>query len=201
MVVTRNSLFGGKREFIGFQEKSKGLSVLPNIMKYPWWMEREAAENSTMYKQPIAYIVLLSCDRKVFVYQRSKEDADCHEKRLQGKFSLGVGGHIKPIDKDSPDGVILGSMRREVKEEIEEEIDCENARLLGFINLDHDVHAVHFGLLYVIQTNLSHLTPKDPEITTGEFRTILDLRNIIKENDVEEWSKVAFDPLCEFLQN
>ncbi|MDD5145022.1 MAG: hypothetical protein PHW72_02785 [Candidatus Pacebacteria bacterium] len=191
MVVSRKDLFDDQNFFTGFQPHSDQ-DFLARILKHCQWMERSVAESDPAYKQPIAYTVILSVDGKVYAYQRSKTDEAYPEKRLQGKFSWGLGGHIKPIDKNPALNLISASMRRELEEEIGGNCDLQSAKLLGYINLEYGVHAVHFGLLYIIKTSLIVIRPKDPEIISGDFKSLSDLENL---PDVEEWSKVALDPL------
>src|SRR5687768_11211932 len=58
------------------------------------YMDRKEAEVNPAFKQIIPYCVL-SCDDKIFVYQRTKKGGDS---RLHDLYSIGVGGHINPED-------------------------------------------------------------------------------------------------------
>ena len=53
------------------------------------WLPRSWCETKPYYKQVIPYCILHTKDL-VYQYQR----VDVEEKRLSGKWSLGIGGHI-----------------------------------------------------------------------------------------------------------
>ena len=63
-----------------------------NIMFKP----RQEAELDTNFKQIIPYVIL-RYENSVFRYTRGKHFS---EKRLEGKYSIGIGGHISQRDVD-----------------------------------------------------------------------------------------------------
>ena len=76
---------------------------------------RTQAEQDTRYKQLIPYIVLRYKD-SVFSYVRGKRSS---ESRLVAMRSIGVGGHIEPVDQSlfsSDRDMYLDAARREVNE-------------------------------------------------------------------------------------
>src|SRR3989344_5938729 len=103
MVVPRGLLFK-EESFQGFRPQSENSQIdyEARIIQYHAFMKRgssqgndpQFAEQNPDYKQPIPYILLVSTAGKIFAYRRSKQDKDYHEKRLQGKWSWGVGGHV-----------------------------------------------------------------------------------------------------------
>ncbi len=119
-----------------------------------YFREREETESNEAYKQIIPYNVI-KAGKRYLVYNRGKDGG---EKRLSGKFSLGIGGHVN--DKDL---TIKKSIYRELTEEIgnvlyERNAINEFARVSnkdiigffckGFIYDDStDVGRVHLGLL------------------------------------------------------
>lgn len=158
------------------------------------------AERNTNYKQPIGYAIVVNNQHRIFAYQRSSEDRKYIEKRLQGKWSWGFGGHIEPTDCSS--NPIRGSLIREVtKEEVEILGDIKEPRVLGYIYHDFGVHAVHFGILYLIETNATKVKANDPEIAVVEGKTLSELEEICASPnfDVEEWSRTALEPLKKYL--
>src|ERR1700728_4838545 len=64
-------------------------------LKNSFFIERRAAEISSTYKQVIPY-VLLCTGLKVCTYVRGESSG---EPRLEGKRSIGFGGHIIPRDR------------------------------------------------------------------------------------------------------
>ncbi|MBI2667651.1 hypothetical protein HYX17_02670 [Candidatus Woesearchaeota archaeon] len=191
MVVERDVLFGNGH-FIGFKHKDD-LDYMQIILSNYSWRERGPVEDDTRLKQPTGYTVIINPTLKeIFVYQRSTKDKEYIEKRLQGKYSWGVGGHVEKIDEES-ENPITTSIMRELKEEVEMNNNFRDPELFGYINLEHDVHAVHFGLLYIVKTESRIVKPKDPEIKTGGLRPIRELEKICSSGkfQVEDWSRVA----------
>lgn len=194
MVAERQDLFNNG-QFQGFKqaEEIDFQSIILENFKY---VKRGEAEKNEEFKQPIGYAILVDNNKKVFAYQRAKKDDDYTEKRLQGKWSWGIGGHIDKIDK-SGDNPIKASMDRELEEEVNVDGDLEEIEVLGYINDDSDsVGRVHFGILYLIKVN-GKVSAKDNEVTSGKMRSIDELRDIVKDskNTVEEWSKIALEVL------
>ncbi len=74
----------------GFSEKN----FAAKVARHGFYVERERAERTPEWKQVIPYSVVL-CDGKVFLLRRTKGGG---EARLFDKLSIGVGGHINPID-------------------------------------------------------------------------------------------------------
>ena len=109
MVVKRDLLFL-EDYFHGF--KPNTVNFESRILKNYEYMKRGLAEDDPNYKQPIAYNIIINPEiEKVFVYQRSPDDKRYGEKRLQGKWSFGIGGHIEKIDSKNP---IKESMLKEI---------------------------------------------------------------------------------------
>lgn len=201
MAVEKELLFG-KDYFQGFI--SKGIiDYESRILKNFKYIKRGLAEKDPSLKQPIAYSIILNKDlKKVFAYQRALKDKEYHEKRLQGKLSWGIGGHIEKIDIKVNQNPIYSSLLRELEEEIEMGDNSSSPKVLGYINDDsNDVGRVHFGILYVIETN-SIIKPKSSELKTGGLKTIAELEhiNLSPEYVVETWSKISLKPLKEYLK-
>jgi predicted NUDIX family phosphoesterase len=187
LVIEKEKLFS----FIGghFQ----GFSALPAeifdfLETYCCWMDKDAAEKDPHFKQIIGYAAILSPSEKIFTYQRSSEDKHYNEKRLQGKWSIGIGGHV---DKGTDIGAnrILTSITREINEEIDND-GIKELRLLGGINDDADsVGQVHFGILLMAKISSEKAVSKDPEIASGELRSFAETTKLFKHADVENWSR------------
>lgn len=158
------------------------------------WLDKEQAENDPAFKQLIGYCVLTSWNEKIFTYRRAMQDDKYPEKRLQGKWSIGIGGHIEPTDRGE-EGIIIKSIKREIHEEIDMDGRIYGQALLGIINDDlNSVGQVHLGLFMIIRTFSVIMFPKDPEIALGALNTreeIIDLFDQQRKN-VEEWSLIGF---------
>ena len=129
------------------------------------FVDRPAAEKDPSRKQIIPYGVVLQGDQ-VFLMERLEGGG---EKRLHGKLSLGVGGHVNPIDCEEQ-SLIHATMLRELGEEldvsgVEEIVPC------GFINDDTvPVGRVHLGVVFRIRlssTGTAHVSETDA--LTGQF--------------------------------
>lgn len=197
MVVKRSLLFG-KDIFEGYRAKNE-IDYESRILKDYYYLQRSIAEDDFNCKQPISYALLVNPEeKKVFAYQRAKKDYAYAEKRLQGKWSWGLGGHIENNDgtKGNP---MHYSMLRELEEEVEFS-GISKIDVLGYLNDDSDnVGKVHFGILYIVETQSKSVKPNDLEIAQGELKTISELEDISKNYDVESWSEFAFKPLKEYL--
>lgn len=195
MVVRRKTLFAEK-SFNGFLPADT-FDFESVILSNFEWMKKDMAENNPDYKQPIGYSIIYDPTRKqVFLYQRSKIDQHYAEKRLQGKWSCGVGGHIEKIDVENGNP-IYESLLREIQEEIKI-LGKRRMQVLGYINDDSDdVGKVHFCILYLVIIDGDKVEPLDPEISEGKLVPLSVLED--KCNDmnvvVENWSKIALGPL------
>jgi len=188
-------------QFEGFRDSSE-TNFESRILQSYKFMRRGPLETDSTFKQPIGYALIVNPElKKIFAYKRSAEDEKYTEKRLQGKWSWGIGGHIEKTEegKENP---IYASLRRELQEEVEMDgtITCINA--IGYINLEHDVHAVHFGILYVVETDAKSVKPRDTEVEIGEFKSINELEKICQSNEfsVEGWSETALEPLKKYIE-
>lgn len=206
IVVHKNHLFGNGDFFEGFRpydEVDYETRILQNMISMRRGSTDEPvdhpegnAEMNPTYKQPIGYGVIANPEKGiVFAYQRSRKDASYSEKRLQGKWSWGAGGHI-----ESHDGVknpIRTSLVRELGEEFDISGNVKDPRVLGYIYHDFDVHQVHFGILYLIETDATQVLPRDGEAMIVQPKTIQELEAMCNspDCDVEEWSKTALQVL------
>lgn len=175
------------------------------LNNYQYFLRSEI-EHDKKYKQPIGYLIIVNHEQKtIFSYQRASKDNEYKEKRLQGRWSWGIGGHIEKNDLEfsANNNPIKISTARELEEETGLKIDPDNLKNLGYINNDtDDIGSVHFGVLYIIETELLQLSSSSLEIKNGQFRSIQKLLEMIKSNDyqVEEWSRISLDLIKQYLK-
>lgn len=154
------------------------------------------AEINFDYKQPIPYAVVKK-GHKVFVYERL---AGGGEVRLQGKLSLGVGGHMNKTE-DSFNMSLLGNLQRELNEELNIDLPAEGVmhlETIGFINNELDeVGKVHLGILVVV--NLpegTEVTVRETDQLKGHWVSIAQLAEDMSIYErLEAWSQIAVDEL------
>ena len=199
MVIDRSTLFSDGY-FQGFAPAEE-IDYESVIQENYFYDLRDKVETMPQYKQPIAYTVIVHKPTlEVFAYQRAARDKHYKEKRLQGKWSWGIGGHIDKADVEKEDP-IRASLERELGEEIYIS-SYEAPQILGYINDDlTEVGQVHFGLLYIIFTSERQIRPRDGEMSWGGFMTIAQLQDICENEDaaVESWSEIALIPLRHYL--
>jgi predicted NUDIX family phosphoesterase len=164
----------------------------PNTLSF---MSRSQAEKNPDYKQLIPY-VLMECDGKYLSYVRGKRGG---EKRLIGNRSMGIGGHINPIDDEIP---LFGTDYREVYDtavarEIEEEVNVKanhTDRIIALLNDDtNEVGQVHLGVVHLWTLDSEDVTKKEQMITQMGFSTIAELKEV--KDTMETWSQLCLEGL------
>jgi len=190
LVVPRNALFS-ERRFEGYMSLREH-DFLPVIKKYGFFTERdEELEKNTDLKQIIPYQIF-TFDNKLFLYQRVFSQL---EKRHLGKVSVGIGGHINTQGQDIADAIEAGR-----RQELAEEVDYGSghaAEVVGFLNLEYDIHAVHFGILYLLRGSSPDIRMKEENNKTiGLFR-VEDLQAYYP--NMEDWSKLVLEHASDFL--
>jgi len=199
LVVERDLLFqvvGGY--FQGFKE-TDNYNLVHQLEKKAIWMNKQEAEINSDFKQIIGYTAIFhDLTKSVFAYQRSTNDDDYKEKRLQGKWSWGVGGHVEKCDSAFP---VAFSVRREIQEEIDiGSSPISSPELLGFINDDfNNVGKVHFGILFLCEVESLNVAPKDSEIAFGELKRISEIVEISRNKNTEPWSVISVPLLVKRL--
>lgn len=193
VLVIPRSLFDTLGAFEGFQgDASRYLEAIlaPGAN---FFMERPAAEEDPGHKQLIPYS-LFHHNGKFLSYQRGGKSG---EKRLVAKRSIGIGGHINPVDQ-SHDGLgetmYFNSIERELAEELVMK-GTHTQKVIGLINDDsNDVGKVHLGVVHFFELS-------DPGVTSNE-EAIQDLRwmavdeLIAARDQLETWSQICADHLA-----
>ena len=156
------------------------------------FIKRYKAENNSSYKQIIPYIILQTSNNdKTAVYQRQGS-----EERLHALWSLGIGGHINPVDIDTQASqdifkkVLLAGMARELDEELEQMPECCVPKFIGVISEDvTDVGKVHLGAVFVIQTDNPEKFLPGEELFQFTWQHTMDLDKL----NLELWSTMALE--------
>jgi predicted NUDIX family phosphoesterase len=148
---------------------------------------REAEENRSL-KQVIPYILLQTKDLvQTAVYNRRGS-----EKRLHDLWSLGIGGHINPIDQKSQGAsfkeILISGMERELDEELIKRPKTDRIEFCGVISEDvTDVGSVHLGAVFKILTQ----TPKSYLPGQELFRFKWTKTKELNQLNMELWSQLA----------
>jgi predicted NUDIX family phosphoesterase len=145
---------------------------------------RPAMESDPSFKQVIPYLVLRDGER-FFLMRRTRAGGDA---RLFDRYSIGVGGHLNPGDKD-----LLGGLRREWAEEVV--ADFEPAfRLVALLNDDTtDVGSVHLGAVYVADAAGRPVAIRELDKLEGAFAEPDEVAAVADR--LETWSRLTFEYL------
>ena len=155
------------------------------IEKEHLYVDRDYAEYAKEYKQIIPYVILTD-GRNIFLTQRLKAQT---EKRLHGKCSIGLGGHINPSEESTSD-VILEGMKRELYEEVGLE-NIIKQKCVGIINdLSTDVSNYHIGLVYFLHVS-SNVQVKETNKMTGKWASAEEISDVY--DYLESWSQIAWE--------
>ena len=160
----------------------------PGVARY---MDRELAEQSPQFKQLITYAIFCHQGR-ILAYARTSKGG---ESRLHNKMSLGIGGHINPIDglTDSISTYLAG-MEREIREEITF-TGSATQELFAIINDDtNEVGSVHLGIVHRFELDNDEVAPLEKKLTDMRFCTLDELAGPLYER-LETWSAICVDAL------
>jgi predicted NUDIX family phosphoesterase len=159
------------------------------------FMPRPLAEKDPGFKQLIPY-VLMSCQDKYLTYVRGKRAG---ETRLVGNRSMGIGGHINPIDDAAPlfrsdfRAMYEAAVEREVTEEVV--IEAGHAdHVVALLNDDsNEVGKVHLGVVHCWVLDAPKVSRREQMITQMEFQSESELRAV--RDQMETWSQLCLDSL------
>jgi predicted NUDIX family phosphoesterase len=156
------------------------------------FIDRPAAENDPSYKQLIPYVILKH-GTSVFSYVRGKAGS---EDRLKALRSIGIGGHIEPVDDGlfvSGADIYKAGADREVDEEVRVECGYRD-EIAGLINDDsNEVGKVHLGIVHIRELEKPAVNKREQQITQAGFMEIEELR--AHEDELETWSRIALEIL------
>jgi predicted NUDIX family phosphoesterase len=145
---------------------------------------RPAMEVDPGFKQIIPYLVLRDGER-YFLMRRTRAGGDA---RLHDRWSIGVGGHLNPGDRD-----LDGGLRREWSEELVADWIPE-FRFIGLLNDDTTpVGQVHLGAVFVADAAGRPVSIRETDKLSGAFATPAEVAAVAP--DLETWSRLVFDAL------
>lgn len=165
---------------------------LDRIRTHGFFVERRHAETDSEMKQIIPYCVLLR-PGEVFLLRRRPKGG---ESRLFHLQSIGVGGHINPVDREGDP--LAAGLERELLEEVAIDGDWD-ATPLGIINDEsQDVGSVHFGLVYGVKIE-GDVRIREVDQLEGRWASIPDLLAHLRtaRDSFESWSALILDRIEE----
>jgi len=188
LVLPREHVPGGT-SFVGLRAvDATTLAQLSSVVKeHGFYVDRAAAEDDAGLKQLIPYVVVRDGDR-VFLMERTDAGGD---PRLHHKASIGVGGHLNPVD-DGADPLDAG-LRREWAEELAADWDPE-FRLVGMLNDDtNPVGSVHLGIVFVVDAAGREVRVRENDKLRGRMVPLSELRSAADR--MESWSRLVAEGL------
>jgi predicted NUDIX family phosphoesterase len=152
-----------------------------------FFMDRAAAEEDPSHKQLIPYCVF-RCGDRILHYTRGKSGG---ESRLHAKISVGVGGHVNPVDtgggKTGP-----AAYHAAVTREIEEELALPEAhehRIIALLNDDSNpVGRVHLGIVHLVDLKSAAVRAREDALADLGFSRLAELDGARFE-ELETWSR------------
>ena len=150
---------------------------------------RAAVEVDPAWKQLIPYPVLRN-GPAWYLMRRTKAGGDS---RLHDRYSIGVGGHVNPID-GALDGDLSGALRREWHEELVTDV-VPDFRWIGLLNDDTTaVGSVHLGLVYEGDAAGHAVAIRETDKLSGRWASDAEVAAVA--DLLEAWSLLAFERLA-----
>lgn len=169
--------------------------------------DRANCETDETLLQVIPYITIYDTTSKdIFIYSRGKASA---ERRLSGKCSIGLGGHMEvdPTGKDIL-SVIASEAARELEEEIglpaDDSLNCliHNTLLTGkygiMYNNRTEVDRVHIAVAFFIPVDSHYIMSLRHEVdvvTKSRWMSIKEIyeANLKGEFEIEHWTRMVLE--------
>jgi predicted NUDIX family phosphoesterase len=172
------------------QDEGALSNYVERITQKGFFIERRFCEKDSSFKQIIPYAVIVHEDRVLLLRRTTSQG----EARLHNKQSIGVGGHINPVDGDAK-GILINGCRREIEEEliVDEPYDPIP---MGIINDEsNDVGSVHFGMVYRVKLAEGRVDVREKSMMTAEFVETHTLKEMIVREDTnfETWSSLIIE--------
>ncbi len=159
------------------------------------FMLRRKAEKDPSYKQLIPYVIMTS-GGKYLTYVRGKRAG---ETRLIGSRSIGIGGHINPVDDEMPLFGLYETYLTAVGREVSEEVNLEanhTDRIVALLNDDsNEVGRVHLGIVHYWNLDEPRVSRREQMITQMSFMTVEELNEV--KDTMETWSALCLEHLAE----
>lgn len=187
VLVVKRGLLESMGMFDGFRTEGvdDAVAALLDAANH-FFMDRAAAEDDPSHKQLIPYCIF-KCGDRVLHYTRGKSGG---EDRLHAKISVGVGGHINPVDMgEGRQGAAAyySAVQREIDEELEIACDYE-MRIVGLLNDDSNpVGQVHLGVVHLVELESEEVSSREDALANLSWATVEELNGELSER-LETWS-------------
>lgn len=160
-----------------------------------FFMDRAAAEDDPSHKQLIPYCIF-RCGERLLHYTRGKAGG---ESRLHAKISVGVGGHINPVDtgngRTGP-AAYHAAVAREIAEELELAAPLTQHIIALLNDESNPVGQVHLGIVHLIELPNAEVRSREDALTDLGFTPLAELNGGLFER-LETWSQICVRHLAE----
>ncbi len=189
LVVKTNDMdnFISSNDLYRFIDNSEKDSLYNLAIANSFFLDRDFAETDFSSRQLIPYAILRHQD-SIYVLERKSKQS---EKRLHNKLSIGIGGHINPIDLEGNNDVIQNCLNREVNEEVKIE-GSYTADFIGII-IDNstEVSKVHLGIAFEIRLDNPSVEIREVDKMSGKWIKLDEISHCFEQ--METWSQIALD--------
>ncbi len=193
ILVVKRELFDSLGDFQGINTDVDSYHAALLDPTNNFFTDRGPAEEDPTHKQLIPY-ALFHYKGKFLNYARGKSGG---ETRLHAKRSLGIGGHINPIDARE-DNLGMDTYMAGVEREIEEELNINGSHtqeIVAILNDDsNEVGKVHLGVVHLFELDSDDVTANEDAIADLKFSTIEELQGEMRDS-LESWSQFCADIL------
>lgn len=200
VLVVPRSLFDEIGSFDGI--RTDGVDAAMHQLLDPskhFFMDRAAAEDDPTHKQLIPYCVI-RCGSKILNYTRGKAGG---ESRLHAQRSVGVGGHINPVDtgngRTGP-AAYQAAVERELAEELVFH-DIHETHVIALLNDDtNPVGQVHLGIVHLIEIKSDDVQSNEDALADLRFTELSTLAGP-EFDSLETWSQFCIQHLSAQAEN
>jgi len=170
------------------------------VSDVPRFMPRVQVEKDPSFKQLIPYVIMTH-NGKYLTYVRGTRAG---ESRLVAKRSIGIGGHINPVD-DMPlfnadfYGTYLAAVNREVAEEVSVQTNYTDSIVALLNDESNEVGSVHLGIVHYWTLVEPKVARREQMITQIAFMTLAELQQV--RDTMETWSQLCLSGLDEMAKH
>jgi len=191
VLVISRELFDTLGAFQGFQKwEPRWLNMFQPLANH--FVDRAPAEENPGLKQLISYSIFHR-DGLILSYRRGSASA---EARLQSKISVGIGGHVNPIDAEHAEWLSYEGFKRSLEREVQEELDMRcgfQCQLAGLINDDSNpVGQVHLGIVHLCELDSLGVRAREDSLQGLQF---LSKDRLLEQDTLETWSRMCLEAL------
>ena len=149
------------------------------------YIYRYEAEENPAFQQLIPYVVIRDLSKeKFYISKRIKGDD-----RLQGKLSIGFGGHLSPEDCYGEINIIYSGLKRELSEEVYIDDSDITPSFLGYVRDLSGSTSDHLGFVFTVETN--NVFIKEDDALQGQWMMLSEL--VDRYYEFENWGRYIID--------